>query len=115
MERERWERLYAILVRLDNHKFRGVFTSAAIAAVFFWGVIHDRPVRWACQPKNWPRGLWRGRLPSQSTMSRRLKRPEVQALLDAASQQLVGTCEDHSTCVKVVDAKPLPVGGHSKD
>jgi hypothetical protein len=115
MERERWERVYRILVRLDNDDFRGVFRAAAILGVFFWAVIHDRPTCWACQRKNWPGGLWRGGLPSQSTMSRRLKRPEIQALLKAVDRDadIVGPCTE--TCVKVVDAKPLPVGGHSKD
>ena len=86
MERERWEKVYRILVRLDNGDFRGVFRAASILGVLFWAVVHDRPACWACRRKNWPLGLWRGRLPSQSTMSRRLKRPEIRALLEAVAR-----------------------------
>jgi Transposase DDE domain len=113
MERERWERVYRLLVQLDKREVRGVFRDAIILAVYFWAVIHDRPVSWACRASHWPSDL-RKPLPSQSTMSRRLRTASVQALLNSAgdAEPVAGNGSD--AWVKVVDAKPLPVGGHSK-
>lgn len=115
MERERWLRLYAELRQLDDHAFRGVFTPAAILSVFFWAVLHDRPVSWSCRPENWPADLRGPRLPSQSTMSRRLKTPAVQGLLQRLEQEVGIVGPPQPSPVKIIDAKPLPVGGHSKD
>src|SRR5829696_10150878 len=72
MERELWDQLYSIVVRLDKFYTKGFFRAAEIVMVFLWAVIHDRPTSWACERRNWvvtpPSGL-----PSQSTMSRRLR------------------------------------------
>lgn len=76
-------------------------------------MLHDRPTSWACNPKNWPKGLWQGKLPSQSTMSRRLATTEVQLILHAIERQL-GGLQSHGL-VLAVDGKPLLVGSHSKD
>jgi len=67
MERERWLLMYRAALRLDKTSCRGLFSAAAILGVFFWAVLHDRPVCWACRADNWPLGLWRYALPSQST------------------------------------------------
>jgi hypothetical protein len=46
-------------------------------------------------------------------MSRRLRSADIQQLLDEASWQLT---EAWACCwVKIIDAKPLPIGGFSKD
>lgn len=111
MERELWATLYALARRLEPREARGIFPASCIVSVFLWAVIHDRPVSWACDARNWPAQPHR-RLPSQATMSRRLRSPAVQQLLDKLLAVLL---ERDSSWVKVVDAKPLPVGGHSKD
>jgi hypothetical protein len=82
--------------------------------VFFWAVLHERPVSWACRAENWPEGLWpRRRLPSQPTMSRRLRTTEVQRLLHVMEQRLLQRRQN--AWIAVVDGKPLAVGSHSKD
>jgi hypothetical protein len=82
--------------------------------VYFWAVIHERPISWACCRDNWPQGLWpRGKLPSQSTMSRRLATTEVQRLLYLMEEHLLQLWQ--TGWVNVVDGKPLVVGSHSKD
>lgn len=113
MERERWEKVYHLLLAGDTHEFRGVYQAAAVLAVFFWAVIHDRPVSWACQKANWDRLPFR--LPSQPTMSRRLRQPDVLALLERVekSPEVTGSLEP--TCIKLIDGKPLAVGGCSHD
>ena len=110
MERELWDELYRILVSLDKFFWRGWYRNFEILAVFFWAVVHDRPVVWACQRRNWDRPP--RRLPSQSTMSRRLRSAGVQQLLKALEDHLGGSVLQW---VQRIDSKPLPVGSHSKD
>jgi hypothetical protein len=90
------------------------FFDYEIVAVYLWAVLHDRPTCWACDPANWPNDLWRKRLPSQSTMSRRLQTIEVQRLLHAIERRMAAA-EDHHEWVLRVDGKPLLAGAHSKD
>lgn len=117
MERERWLQLYRVLCRLDKAAFRGVFRAAAVVAVHLWAVLHDRPTSWACAAANWPAGLWRGPLPSQPTMSARLRHdPRVVALLTALGRTTEVAGEPPPLdCVKAIDGKPLPIGGYSRD
>jgi hypothetical protein len=112
MERERWLRMYRAAVRSDNETSCCRFTPAAILGVYFWAVVHDRAVVWACRPENWPPGLWFGALPSQATMSRRLKSATVRELAARVEAEF----DDGPTvAIAAIDAKPLPIGGHSKD
>jgi Transposase DDE domain len=89
------------------------FFDWEIVAVYLWAVVHDRPTDWACDPNNWPKDLWRGRLPSQSTMSRRLQTTEVQRVLACMEQRMAPL--DRGGFVMLVDGKALLVGSHSKD
>jgi Transposase DDE domain len=114
MERERWERLYALARQLSKGwREGGKYHVAVVVGVFLWAAVHDRPVSWACQAQNWPAELARRGLPSQSTMSRRLRSAPVQRLLMLM--------EDHFKALlppdgpKFIDAKPLSVSGVTKD
>jgi transposase len=114
MEREHWKQLYAWAERLGKSlEDRGRYTTAFIVGVFLWAVIHDRPVSWACQRENWPEDLHPRRLPSQSTMSRRLRRASTTELL--AAIEAAYRHAPRGSSVEIIDAKPLPVGGYSKD
>jgi len=112
MEHELWCKLYALCRQLDKGFPRGFYRNAEIVAVWLWAVVHDRPVSWACDPRNWLPGPPFPR-PSQSTMSRRLRSPPVRHLLKAMEQLLREA--PTQAWVKSIDGKPLPVGGHSKD
>ncbi len=82
--------------------------------VHLWACLHERPTSWACKAENWPPGLWpTKKLPSQSTMSRRLGTTEVQRLLNVMETRLQQLSP--AGLVTVVDGKPLVVGSHSKD
>jgi hypothetical protein len=114
MEGELWGRVYALLKRLSKGKgvVRGRFLDVDVAAAYLWSVLHDRPVRWACQRRNWPRCAMIGRLPSPSTMSRRLRTIAVQQLLRGAERALLD--QGRAGWVRFIDGKPLPVSGHSE-
>lgn len=116
MERERWMTLYRKLMAWDHGWIRGRYSAAVIVAVYFWAVLNDRPVCWACQAVHWPNDLsLRRYLPSQSTMSRRLRQLDVRILLTQIEGWLHRASDEVSPAVRIVDAKPLPVGGYSKD
>jgi hypothetical protein len=116
MERELWKVLYVLACQLDKSWPRGLYKDCEIVGVFLWAVIHDRPTCWATDLKNWPTH-WNTymHVPSQSTMSRRLNSIGIGRLLDAMSEQYVLISNMATGWVKIVDAKPLPIGGHSKD
>ena len=115
MERERWIQLYALAEELSKNSWyqRYCFYGVAlIVGVYLWACLHDRPVSWACRSANWPDDLRPRHLPPQCTMSRRLRSEPVQWLLDELERRLGGVLQGDS--VKMIDAKPLPVGGCSK-
>jgi hypothetical protein len=87
MERELWLVFYQVALHCDKLT-RAQFRPAVIVGVYAWAVLHDRPVSWACEARNWPSELLiesAVRLPSQSTMSRRLRKPDTERLLDQVS------------------------------
>lgn len=115
MERELWRALYSLARECDPSPYWELvrFFDHEIVAVYLWAVLHDRPVSWACERINWPKRLWKRNLPSQSTMSRRLRTTEVQRLLCLMEGRLAAL--DSGGFVWFIDGKPLPVGTHSKD
>jgi Transposase DDE domain len=118
MERERWNQLYRLAVELSRGWRDGhCFSAAVIVGVYLWSVLHDRPVCWACDARNWPEEMKLGRLPSQGTMSRRLRTAAVQDLLLLMEAALREVSRDPETeaAPLVADGKPLVVGGYSKD
>lgn len=91
---------------------RQQFSDRIILLVYLWSVLHDRPVCWACDPDNWPRER-DCELPSDTTMSRRLKSVSFLQLFERV---LTAAADLHPTQpVKQIDSKPLTVGGYSKD
>jgi hypothetical protein len=92
---------------------RQQFGDHAILKVFFFAVVHDRPVSWACVAGHWPTSLRSSALPSQSTMSRRLRSLSVREAMRRVHTLLCDCFPD--TPLKTIDSKPLVVGNHSKD
>jgi len=115
MEGELWKGLYRIVTEVGkNYRSPWVqFGNSLIVLVFLWAVLHDRPVSWACRKENWPAGQRPLALPSPATMSRRLRRLRVLTLLVAVENALRAQLPQR--WVKSLDAKPLVVGGFSKD
>src|SRR5262249_4419511 len=72
------------------------------------------PVSWACDPRHWSTTSLRpARIPSETTMSRRVDRVSTGLFWHALEQRLRAI--DHPALVAFLDGKPLPVGGNSKD
>src|SRR5688500_14059852 len=122
MERELWTELYSELLKFG--RCVGVegeyFSDGAIAATQLWAAVHDRPTSWACVRGNWAGCEPPFDLPSQPTMSRRLRTEGVAALLAAVEgryREGRGGAGGRGPggWVHLLDGKPLPVGGNSTD
>ena len=119
-ELDLWGDLYRLCSEHDNPKVNGqTFSDAQVASVYLWSVAHDRPVCWACDAANWleaggvPAGL--SPLPSQPTVSRRVRTDGVRGVLDRVWAQLAGMTALGACAAKLIDGLPLPVGPWSKD
>lgn len=115
MERELWKALYCLARTLDKPWGAWRYSVSEILAVYFWAVVHDRPVCWAAEPANWPDDLRPDPLPPACTVTRRLKRPAVVELLTAIEQQLGTLLAGAQHLLLNLDAKALAVSGVSKD
>lgn len=115
MERELWAIVASHLTVMARRQRPGRFTHpiARVLRVYLWAVLHDRPVSWACDRRYWAGVKPPARLPDQSTMSRRLARPETRAALDDLLDRLSPACRD--ALVLRIDGKPLAVAKHSVD
>lgn len=115
MEHQLWKAIVAVLGTLGKGQVarRCVFSDQVIVRVFYWSVIHDRPVSWAVQLQHWPPHLRKQVLPSNATMSRRLRRPSVKALLSALERRVVAPTTT-GVCW-FIDGKPLMISSYSKD
>jgi hypothetical protein len=115
MEHQLWKAIVAVLATLDKPRNAVAFdfSDQDIVRIFYWAVIHDRPVSWAVQRRNWPIHLRKKPLPSNTTMSRRLRTESVRALLNALEQRVVAP--QQPGLFWMIDGKPLSISGCSKD
>lgn len=115
MESELFKELYRIVQSLGKSRRppRCQYTCAEIVLVYFWAVVNDRCVDWACQRRNWPIHRRQLRLPDGSTMSRRLRQQEVITLINEVDQHIRN--QRQPSFERWIDAKPLPIGGSSQD
>jgi DDE family transposase len=117
MERELRPLLYHELREAANG-FRQKYVQIpgwVLVAVSLWAALHDRPAAWACDGRNWGTTSLRPRkLPSPSTMSRRAYSVGV-GLLWRALQERLRALGPPPALVAMLDGKPLPVGGYTKD
>ena len=118
MEAGRYRRVCGLIDQVSwrRRPKKHSFSDALIVKVYFLATFFDRPTSWACKESNWPAG-WIddliGTLPSQSTMSRRMRSLGVLQLIERVQTMLSQALEDD--VVKAIDSKPLPVGSYSKD
>lgn len=115
MERELWELLYAIAVRLDAKRGAWKFNASDVLGVYFWAVVHDRPMTWALSKAHWPEDLWLQSMPSQSTLSRRMRKDSTQRLMLEIEQTWLALIMAGGCLLRMIDGKPLAVSGVTKD
>lgn len=115
MEAKVYRAMVKILLSIA-HPPRGArrqFADRWIIMVYLWSVINDRPVSWACDEQNWQKDQLDCPLPSNATMSRRLRTVGVLALLERLLMTLTDALP--TPLAKTVDSKPMVVGAYSKD
>jgi hypothetical protein len=115
MERELWPPLYRLVTEVAaSVRQKGVtYQPGVIALVLLWAALHDRPLEWACDERNWGTRLRPFALPSRSTMSRRLNDIAVAVVLRRVEDRLRESRPPG--LVQAIDGKPLVVGGLSHD
>jgi Transposase DDE domain len=124
MERESWLEISQVLSQIacrwqESKVYQ--HPTALIVRVYLWAVAHDRPVSWACDPYNWEKPHRPPALPSQSTMSRRMREhgrygsDDFWQMMMAVGKRLAGKASSQLVKVRRIDGKPLEVAGHSKD
>jgi hypothetical protein len=116
--------------RCHHDNPRHTHRDSVVLLTALWAALHNKPLSWATNPKHWPADLRpRGGLPSQSTMSRRLRlacgsdadplanerdcRGNVFDLLEKWQAALRRQLADSD--VKLIDGRGLTIGGCSKD
>ena len=116
MERELWPVLYDYLLQTVQ-EVRQKYVQLhpwVIVATMLWAALHDRPVSWACDPRNWSTTELRpARIPSEKTMSRRADSVATGVFWRALEGRLRNN--DAPAVLAFIDGKPLPIGGNSKD
>lgn len=116
MERELWRAIVAAIRRLPRRSPRGgVYDNGEVLAVLFWAALWDRSILWASQRRNWPMQAWRRRLPHQSTLSRRLRDPDLLedlSLMLRFIQRAIGGASDG---IAILDGKPLMISEYTHD
>lgn len=119
MEREHWAELMKALRELSRSLTDNAYhthSTVLVVRVYLWAVLHDRPTSWACDRRRWDHATRPTKLPSQSTMSRRLRTPAVQELLGRLGRRMNGRPNaDAASSPRVIDGKPLVIAPHSAD
>ena len=116
MEHQLWKAILILLKQASKRRrcTRERYGADDIVQVWLWAVLHGRPVSWACDLRNWPLHERRRKLPSSSTMSRRLRSAEVQQMLQEIERSELAP-RGNKPLYWMIDGKPLPIGGCSKD
>lgn len=118
MEREVWSILMVALrdaSRARHDSNHHTHSTALVVRVYLWAALHDRPVSWACRCSAWGDRTRPDQLPSQPTMSRRLRTPAVASMLDALTKRLRGKLDLSRLVCHRIDGKPMGVARHTRD
>lgn len=114
MEGQVWTTVQELLLTVEGKPAGCQFSDQEILRMSLWAILHDRPMSWACRPENWSEVFRPARLPDDSTVSRRWKRPELRQKALLLHQEGVRRCGGAEGYV-VIDGRSLVVGGCSKD
>lgn len=111
-----WSRIVSIIIvtsRRLSRDDRLSFSDLLIMKMFFWTVIHNKPLYWACERKNY-HGRFRPRaLPSVSQFCRRVNSPRFHRHLQLMHDVLIERAK--FSRLFFMDGKALPVSPVSGD
>jgi hypothetical protein len=115
MDRELWLALYELVKEAPVRGKGWLYSTADIVMAYFWAVVHDRPMCWTTDKRNWPEDLCPRPLPSQSQLSRRLRGADVVELMTFVENTFVAMIGADRRLIRIIDGKPLEVSNVSKD
>ena len=116
MDDELFEVVYQIAWTLWPRREKRVqYAGRTIVLLYLWSVIRGKPQVWVCDRRNLPRALEDVPVPSRSQLGRRLKTPQIQAMLAELERHLRGVPQARMLGCWLLDAKPLVVSPYSKD
>lgn len=118
MDDERFDLIYRLVMALSPARGkRCQYGDGIILLVLLWAAMRQKPISWACDPRNAPSAL-RGRpLPSPSRVSRRLRHPSVNTLLQLTIRHYQQQWLVAAALIGcwTIDAKGFAVSRFSKD
>ncbi len=118
MDDERFGILYLLVRELSPGRGkRCQYSDGDMLLILLWAAMRQKPIRWACDPRNAPRVMKDRNLPSPSRVSRRLRTASANALMGLVIQHLQQRLVVAATLVGCwkIDAKGFPVNHFSKD
>lgn len=116
MDGKLWNEIYHKVMTIEYPKPTENVTHSdrVIVLVKLRASADNQTVSWACRAENWCGLRKPGQLPSQPTMSRRLRTVPVKTLLDTIEQWLRSFSLSDER-VQSVDGRPLTISPYSKD
>lgn len=117
MDGNLWNQVYGLVMNTDypNPTTRVTYSDRVIALVHLRATMDNLSINRATQPESWVGYRRPEALPSQSTMSRRLKKPAVTALLAAVEQYLRAIPAPSPSTPVVIDGRALATSKFTKD
>ena len=91
---------------------RALFSDRLIVLLYFWTVLHDRPMTWSLRRCHYNRLFRPRKLPSISQLNRRIASDRFQQILQRIHEHLVGDVRFKGL---FIDGKPLCVSAVSGD
>lgn len=115
MEQSQWaivRRAIRRVTRSFPRLKRATYSDGLVARLYFWAVLHDRPMTWAVDPANYNRRFRPRKVPSVSQLNRRVAADRFQRVLQRVHERLAG---DPRLRGLILDGQALPVNGASRD
>ena len=116
MERNLFAVLMAFAWNLPEARRRplkSTYRNFDVLAVALWAALHDRPISWATKRENWPFHDRTRPLPSDATMSRRLRDPVIIDLIERVRRAMLVAGDGERTLM--IDGRKLCIALHSAD
>ena len=117
MDGNLWKQVYQLVMTTEypNPTTRTTHSDRVVVLVHLRATMDNISINRATHPESWIGWQRPQSLPSQSTMSRRLKKPAVTALLAAVEQRLRAIPTSSPSTPIVIDGRALATSKFTKD